>query len=72
MAYELNDGQGNLYANKKKKTERSPDILGKVMLNGQLYGIAGWKKTGDHGSWYSLSVSEWEDRSGSQSGKIDF
>jgi hypothetical protein len=56
MAYQLKDGQGNLWKNKRKTKDNHPDVTGKVMLGGQLYYISGWRKVAQSGEgWYSLA-----------------
>lgn len=42
--YELKDDNGNLFQNKKKKKESSPDWSGKIKLNGQEFYLSAWEK----------------------------
>ena len=59
MSFEMKEGQGSLFKAKEKKNEKSPDYTGKVMVNGKILQIAGWKKTTKDGEgWLSLSISE--------------
>ena len=56
MAYELRDGQGSLFPNKKLK-ENHPDYRGDVMIGDVLYEMSGWKKVSKTGkAFLSLSV----------------
>jgi uncharacterized protein (DUF736 family) len=56
MAYELRDGQGSLFPNKKLK-ENHPDYRGDVMIGDVLYEMSGWKKVSKSGmAFVSLSV----------------
>ena len=58
MAYELRVGQGQLFRARSKKTERSPDMSGKLMLpNGVLVYVSGWRKQTQAGEeWISLQL----------------
>ena len=58
MAYELRVGQGQLFRARSKKTDRSPDMTGKLMLpNGVLVYVSGWKKVTAAGEeWISLQL----------------
>lgn len=49
MAYELQDGQGTLFPNTDKKSDKSPDYSGSVKIEGKEYALAGWKKTSKNG-----------------------
>jgi uncharacterized protein (DUF736 family) len=55
MAFELKPGQGTLH-HAEKKSEAAPDYTGQLNVDGTMYRIAGWKKTGKNGNWLSLSV----------------
>lgn len=58
MAYELRVGQGQLFRARSKKTDRSPDMTGKLMLpNGVLVYVSGWRKQTQAGEeWISLQL----------------
>ena len=58
MAYELRVGQGQLFRARSKKTDRSPDMTGKLMLpNGVLVYVSGWKKVTAAGEeWISVQL----------------
>lgn len=58
MAYEHREGQGALFRNEKKESEKHPDYKGTIMLGGQVYEIAGWKKEGSKGTFLSLKGQE--------------
>jgi len=60
MAYEMRPGQGSLFRNEKKTTDKHPSLKGKVMLpNGEVRWVSGWtKKTAAGDSWISLSIGE--------------
>ena len=40
----------------QKKTEKSPDYKGELMIAGNLYELAGWNKQGKNGTFISLSA----------------
>jgi uncharacterized protein (DUF736 family) len=52
------ENSGFLSKNKYKKEDKHPDIKGKINVAGKDYEIAGWQKTNEQGSYYSLKVSE--------------
>lgn len=58
MAYEHREGQGALFKNDKKESDKHPDYKGNIMLGGKVYEIAGWKKDGGKGTFLSLKGSE--------------
>lgn len=56
MAYEMKDGQGSLFQNKKKEKDSQPDLTGKAMVNGQMVDLSAWTKIDKNGNkWLSLS-----------------
>lgn len=57
MAYEHREGQGALFRNDKKDSDKHPDYKGTIMLGGVVYEIAGWKKDGTKGTFLSLKGS---------------
>lgn len=68
--YELKDGQGSFFVNDKTR-DNGPTHVGKIMLNGKLYRIAGWQRTNKSGGqWWSLSIREWEDREQNNTGAL--
>ena len=59
MAYEQKEGQGSLFKNEEKKSEKHPDYTGEIKLNGQMKRLAAWVKQSKNGKMYmSISVSE--------------
>lgn len=59
MAYELKDGQGSLWPNKKRTKDTSPNSTGQIKINGRIYLLSGWAKETKNGvRWVSLSVRE--------------
>lgn len=44
MAYERKDGDGVLFRNRDKKSDKHPDMSGELLLNGTVYRLVGWKK----------------------------
>ena len=49
MAYELRVGQGQLFRARSKKTDRSPDMTGKLMLPNGGVGVCEWVEEADAG-----------------------
>lgn len=59
MAYEHRPGQGSMFNNDYKDTDRHPDMKGQFMdPNGVLWDVAGWWKDGRNGQFLSLSVQQ--------------
>ncbi len=60
MAYELRVGQGQLFKSKNMKSEKSPNLTGKVMLpNGVLVYVSAWtKETAAGEKWISLQLGD--------------
>jgi hypothetical protein len=57
--YELKDNRGNLFLNKKKKNEDSPDWSGKLKLNGQEFYLSAWeKKTKAGDTFFNVSLGK--------------
>ena len=56
MAYEMRAGQGSLFKNDKRTSDKAPTLKGKVMLpNGEVRWISGWtKETSAGDKWISL------------------
>ena len=53
-------GQGSLFKNDQKTTDKHPNLKGRVMLpNGEVRWVSGWTKTNVAGEkWISLSIGE--------------
>ena len=54
MAYELREGQGSIFKQSSKPSENSPEYRGTIMVNGDIYELAGWVKQGASGAFLSL------------------
>lgn len=52
-----NTNRGVLSKNKNKTEDKHPDIKGKINVEGKDYDLAGWSKTNDKGTYYSLKIS---------------
>ena len=59
-AYQMRAGQGSLFKNKDKTTDKHPNLKGRVMLpNGEIRWVSAWTKTTEAGEkWMSLSVGD--------------
>lgn len=56
--YEQREGQGSLWKNNYKEKENQPDLKGTVLINGQLYEVAAWKRQTQSGEqFFSLKVA---------------
>lgn len=59
MAFTPKEGQGSLFHDKEKKTEKSPDYTGSIMIGGEQKRIAAWIKDGKNiGKFLSLQISD--------------
>lgn len=59
MAYEVKDGQGSLFKNKRKETEKHPDYNGSIKINGVEHWLSAWLKVAQSGETYmSLSLGK--------------
>lgn len=57
--YVQKEGQGSLFINDKKTSDKQPDYQGNVMVNGKKMQIAGWKKQSKSGNTFlSIQISE--------------
>lgn len=68
MAYEQKEGQGSLFKNHDKKTDKHPEYRGDCTINGQQYWISAWIKEGKKGKWMSLAIQPKEDSKGRRQG----
>ena len=59
MAYELKEGQGSLFRNDKRRTDKSPEYTGRIKgLDGNEYRLAAWVKEGKSGTkFFSIQMS---------------
>lgn len=62
MAYEMREGQGNLFKNDKQGKESRPDYRGEIMVGGQVYRLSAWLKDGRKGKFMSINAQLKEDR----------
>ena len=54
-----NTNRGVLFQEQDKKTDKSPDYIGSLDVNGKEYRLAGWKRLSKSGKpFLSLSISE--------------
>jgi hypothetical protein len=58
MAYEQRDMSGTLWREREKRTEKSPDFTGTILIGRKEWRLAAWIKPGTRGSFLSLKVSE--------------
>lgn len=58
MAYEQKEGQGSLFKNQRKETERHPDYNGTITIDGVERWISAWIKEGKNGKFMSLSLGK--------------
>lgn len=67
MAYEIKNGQGNIFKN-KKESDNHPDYKGRIKTpEGKEYDIALWVKEGQKGKFFSVKTQEpYVSQSGSQ------
>lgn len=64
MAYEQKDGQGTLFKNKRKETEKHPDYTGSITINGTEHWLSAWIKDGKSGKFMSLSLGKPKEQRG--------
>lgn len=63
MAYEHKPGQGSLFKNDHKSSDRHPHFTGMVLAHrdikaGEKLSLAAWEKDAGRGVFYSLSMSD--------------
>lgn len=63
MPFELKDGQGSLFRNEKKTSEKQPDYRGDLMIDGVKYSLSAWIKTGKNGKFFSIACQVPQQRS---------
>lgn len=55
--YEQKDGQGSMFRNDKKTTDKHPDFKGSVTIDGRQYWLSGWIRNSERaGEWISVSA----------------
>lgn len=58
MAYQQKPGDGVLFKNNKKTTDKHPDYTGNILdMNGELFSLAAWVKEGKNGKFLSVRMS---------------
>jgi uncharacterized protein (DUF736 family) len=59
VAYELRDGQGTLFKNDRKQTDKHPDYTGSIKLpGGGEHWFSAWIKEGAKGKFMSVQVGD--------------
>ena len=59
MAFELKEGQFTLHKNTRKEKKEHPDLVGQIMVQGELRKCAAWLKiSANNHKWYSGQVNE--------------
>lgn len=67
--FELRPGQGSLFPNQRKESDKHPDVTGRINLDGTEYWLSGWWK-GQDGNILSLALgNEVEQRGGGGRGE---
>ena len=57
------EGQGRLWNNDKKESDKQPDFTGSLVLDGVKYSVAGWNNVSKQDKPYiGLRIKPWEDR----------
>lgn len=63
MAYEQRDNSGSLFKNDRKEKESHPDYKGTAMIDGKMYWLSAWLKTGNNGSkFFSFAFKPKDDQ----------
>lgn len=57
QGFVLNPGQGSLFNNQNRQSDRSPDMTGRINIDGTEYWLSGWWK-GRNGSILSLALGQ--------------
>lgn len=60
--YKTKEGQGALFANNNKKTDKHPDYTGRLMVDGKLKSVSGWINTSKSGAtkYMSLKIDDYK------------
>ena len=61
MEYD-NNMSGVLFKNDKATNDRAPQFTGKINIGGKELRLAAWVKEGKNGKFFSLKVSEFENK----------
>ena len=55
MSFEQRDNSGSLFPNDRKEKDTHPDFKGTAMIDGVVYWVSGWTKTGQRSDFTSLA-----------------
>jgi hypothetical protein len=55
--FEKQEGQGALFKNEDRKTDKHPQYKGDILIAGTEYWLAGWIKEGKNGKFFSLKAT---------------
>lgn len=63
MAFTLKRGQGSLFPNRDRESDKQPNLTGKLIVPddaqpGDELRVAAWTKESDRGKWLSLSAEK--------------
>ena len=58
MAYERKEGDFVLNRNKNKKSDKSPDYMGKILWEGKDVELVAWERNGTNGLFISGRISQ--------------
>ena len=57
MAYEQKEGQGSLFKNDKRESDRHPNLTGSITIAGAKFWLSAWTKQRENGDkWISLAA----------------
>jgi hypothetical protein len=62
LAYEHREGQGSLFKNDNRTSDKHPHARGDAMIGGVLYEVAAWTKEGAKGKFQSLAFKPKDER----------
>lgn len=66
MAYAQRDNSGSIFKNDRKEKDSHPDRTGTAMIDGVMYYVSGWIKSGSKGQFISLAFKRKEEKTISQ------
>lgn len=64
MAYQQKEGQGSLFKNDERQSEKHPNAKGSALIGGVEYWVSAWTKEGKNGKWQSLAFTPKKDQQG--------
>jgi hypothetical protein len=65
MSYTAQNNTGSLFKNDRKNNEKQPDYTGTVNVDGKELRLAAWVKEGKNGKFFSLKLSEPQEKTSS-------